>query len=469
MASVTPTSSIAAQVTQAMINRFLEDSLSYANNPNAALRGIDIFVRKVWAEPRDKWPTEIHRDVERTRSSSADILETFATYRENDSLYDQAARIPTSEMERVQGFLEEGVHRWRPNYNRIMFLALLRREQRPYVGLSSNVLRLTEDYLKNFNWHHLRRKWEPHVRRLNEQGRNIEDYFYEACYDGNREWPADKVEFLTLTNCFWQLIFQGVNWSVDGSLIPPAIFLMMGMQDELQHIRDLEEMGETWADERAEPWVEECRRDLRRDCTLIFQLLSRPLRKIRDDLAVLGRRELQKVRIISKHSFVEIHNEDWSILDMVTSPTTPGPGNCDICLEAHNAANWVKTNKCSHIFGRECLRAWFASRNTCPMCREVFTVPADRLRSEIFLTPRHDSPLLRPMLAFLAMCRTLKNFGPLVNEIFHHTRGLGQDLFPDSCEVIVTIFELFYEIMALSPELRRPMREFGINFGQLPG
>ncbi|KAF2808721.1 uncharacterized protein BDZ99DRAFT_521219 [Mytilinidion resinicola] len=460
--SLTPsTATLVDDKAKAMINCFLKDLLSYTNNPNHMLRGIDIFVRKVWAEPLNIWRMMVPGDVEQTKLPPTDVLEIFATFRENDSLDDQAARIPTSEMKRIQGFLKEGTRRWHPNYNHIMLLALLSREQRPYTGLSSGVLRLTEDKLKNFNWYEMRWRWEPHIQRLKDQGRNIDDEFYEAFYDGGRDWPADKLELVVLTNCFWQLIWQGVDWDLDGSIIPPATFLMMGIQDEMHSVRGLEEMRKPGAEERL--------RDLRRDFTLILHLLSRPLRKLRDDLAVLTRGELQRVRIIDKYSFAEAHVEEANILEMVTSPTMAALGDCNICLAAHHAADWVKTNNCSHIFGRECLETWFELRNTCPMCRKVFFVPADQLRRESLHAPRHDSSLIRPMLAFLAMCRTFSDLRSLINEVFQHREVESQYRFLGALDALITICGTFGNIMAVSPELRGHMGELGLFRIHLPG
>ncbi|KAF1998317.1 hypothetical protein P154DRAFT_578136 [Amniculicola lignicola CBS 123094] len=88
-----------------------------------------------------------------------------------------------------------------------------------------------------------------------------------------------------------------------------------------------------------------------------------------------------------------------------SSPTTPLPPICNICLEpfasssppprdhpspfhitdlapitiATEAADpepAIALKQCGHVFGSHCLATWFQTANTCPMCRtEVFQKP----------------------------------------------------------------------------------------------
>ena len=45
---------------------------------------------------------------------------------------------------------------------------------------------------------------------------------------------------------------------------------------------------------------------------------------------------------------------------------------CPICfgaLESHDCKGIATQLKCNHIFGKDCLLAWFEDHSTCPICR----------------------------------------------------------------------------------------------------
>lgn len=43
---------------------------------------------------------------------------------------------------------------------------------------------------------------------------------------------------------------------------------------------------------------------------------------------------------------------------------------CSICIESFNESSDVVQTVCGHLFDERCLREWFSSKGTCPMCRK---------------------------------------------------------------------------------------------------
>jgi hypothetical protein len=442
--------------TKAMITLYLKAEL---HPGSAALNGIKIFIQKLSEAPTDI-RRMVARDAERRYVSATEILAMFAAFHKDENVVDQRKKLPNTELRRFEGFLVEDVRARHLDHSRIMYRAILNQEKRPYRGLSQRVLQLTEEALQTFVWHDMRRRWEPHVQRLRNQGRTISEEYYEVFFTEDRDWSAAKLEFVVLTTCFTQLVWQGVRWGFDGSPIPPAIYLMMDVEDEINHIRGLQEMHEFLASERLG--------DLKRDCNFIFHLLVEPLKRLRDEL-VAHLPDLQNVRITNEYSFMVVADEEKGALHVISSPSVKSSENCAICLEPHGSADWVKTNTCSHIFGRKCLETWLGAHDTCPMCRTIFHVNRDDLRQERLLEPRYSSPLNRPILTFLSMCRSLANMGEIVREILHPGGVANRDLAIDTCRVLITTCGLLGDIRALSHEFRQHMKQLGVFRIDLPG
>lgn len=47
---------------------------------------------------------------------------------------------------------------------------------------------------------------------------------------------------------------------------------------------------------------------------------------------------------------------------------------CSICIESFNKSSVVVQTVCGHLFDERCLREWFSSKETCPMCRKKLKV-----------------------------------------------------------------------------------------------
>lgn len=52
------------------------------------------------------------------------------------------------------------------------------------------------------------------------------------------------------------------------------------------------------------------------------------------------------------------------IFDTVTNP----PECCAICLD--DIGSGVKIRACKHVYHSECIRMWFRTKQSCPVCRE---------------------------------------------------------------------------------------------------
>lgn len=63
---------------------------------------------------------------------------------------------------------------------------------------------------------------------------------------------------------------------------------------------------------------------------------------------------------------------------------TPEEGDCSVCLEAFTPERQVKClPECKHKFHEECLRAWYARGDTCPVCRSRFSKPLELTEEEL--------------------------------------------------------------------------------------
>jgi hypothetical protein len=50
----------------------------------------------------------------------------------------------------------------------------------------------------------------------------------------------------------------------------------------------------------------------------------------------------------------------------------PKPVECNICLNNFEMTESVIVLPCSNVFHDSCIRGWFAVKNNCPLCRQVF-------------------------------------------------------------------------------------------------
>jgi len=45
--------------------------------------------------------------------------------------------------------------------------------------------------------------------------------------------------------------------------------------------------------------------------------------------------------------------------------------DCQVCFEKFGAEEKLNQLPCKHLFHGECIRPWFETHNTCPVCRQV--------------------------------------------------------------------------------------------------